>query len=120
MARLILMFKDRTLCEVHVGPKPVKIGRDPSNDIHIDNPAVSRFHAEVYRQGHPFFIEDKNSTNGIWVNDIKISWKEGIRDGDTITIGKHTLIFKAESGSNEKEKEKSLPDIDGTVKIGEK
>ena len=64
MAYLIIMFKDQTMREVHVGDRPLRIGRDSSNDIHIDNPAVSRFHAEVYRQGYPYYIEDKKSTKG--------------------------------------------------------
>ena len=120
MAKLIVMFKDQTMREVHVGKQPLKIGRDSSNDIHIDNPAVSRFHAEVYRQGYPFFIEDKNSTNGVQINGTTVSWKGGLKDGDMITIGKHTLLFKEDPNDFEDRKKVSLSDIDGTIKIGGK
>jgi len=115
MAKLIVMFKEQTIREVHLGNETLKIGRDSSNHIHLENPAVSRFHAEVYRQGYPFFVEDKGSTNGVYVNDMLINWKVGIKDGDRITIGKHTLVFKAESTDHPDKHQVSLADIDGTI-----
>ncbi len=117
MARLVIMFRSDTLREVHVGPEPLKIGRDQSNHIQLDNPAVSRFHAEVYRQGYPFFVEDKNSTNGVCVNDVLITWKCGLKDGDRITIGKHTLMFREDPADYPEKHRISLADIDGTVNI---
>jgi len=120
LARLIVMFKDQTMREVHVGSEPLRIGRDSSNHIHLDNPAVSRFHAEVYRQGYPFFIEDKNSTNGVKVNGMTVSWKSDLKDGDMITIGKHTLVFKEDPNDFEDRRKVNLSDIDGTIKIGGK
>ncbi len=120
MARLIIMFRDQTMREIHVGSETLRIGRDSSNQIHLDNPAVSRFHAEVYRQGYPFFIEDKNSTNGVYVNDVLIKWKCDLRDGDRVTIGKHTLLFKEDPNDFEDKKKINLSDIDGTIKIGGK
>ncbi|MCJ7499193.1 FHA domain-containing protein [bacterium] len=117
MAKLIVMFKDQTLREVHVGNETIKIGRDSSNHIHLENPAVSRFHAEIYRQGFPFFVEDKKSTNGVHVNDVLINWKSGIKDGDRITIGKHTLVFREESTDHPDLHQVSLTDIDGTIAL---
>jgi pSer/pThr/pTyr-binding forkhead associated (FHA) protein len=118
MARLVVMFKDKVQREVHVGREPLKIGRDATNHIRLENPAVSRFHAEVYRQGYPFFVEDKNSTNGVFVNDVKVTWKVGIRDGDRITVGKHTLIFREDPGDDPAKRKISLADIDGTIPLG--
>jgi pSer/pThr/pTyr-binding forkhead associated (FHA) protein len=118
LAKLIVMFNDQVLNEVHVGAnEPVKIGRHPTNQITLDNPAVSRFHAEIYRQGHPFFVEDKNSTNGVFINNIKVSWKQGIQNGDRITVGKHTILFRLEPGDDPDGRNVSLADIDGTIAI---
>jgi pSer/pThr/pTyr-binding forkhead associated (FHA) protein len=117
LARLIVMFKDQTLREVHVGNGALKIGRDPSNHIHLENPSVSRFHAEVYRQGFPFFVEDKNSTNGVYVNGTLIHWKAGLKEGDRITIGKHTMVFRHDPGDDPGNSQINLSDIEGTVKI---
>ena len=73
--------------------------------------------AEIYRQGHPFFVEDKNSTNGVFINDLKVSWKQGIKDGDRITVGKHTLLFRFEPGDMQDGRNVSLADIDGTIAL---
>jgi pSer/pThr/pTyr-binding forkhead associated (FHA) protein len=117
MAKLIVMFKERTISEVHVGNETLKIGRDVLNHIRLENPAVSRFHAEVYRQGYPFFVEDKNSTNGVYVNGVLINWKSGIKDGDRITIGRHTMVFREESADHPDKHQVSLADIDGTIAL---
>ncbi len=97
MAKIIVKFGSRTLQEVAVGPQGVKIGREEDNDIQIDNVAVSRHHAEIYRQGYPYYIEDKNSTNGTQLNGNVISWKAPLNNNDRITIGKHTLVFVEEA-----------------------
>lgn len=96
MAKLVLMLKGKILREVGIGPQGVKIGRDASNDIQIDNVAVSRFHAVVYRQGYPFYLEDKESTNGTYLDGSRISWKTPLSHNQKITIGKHTLRFVEE------------------------
>ena len=117
MARIIVMLKDKVLKEVHVGREPLCIGRDPSNQLRLDNPAVSRFHAEVYRQGYPYFVEDKKSTNGTFVNEMPVSWKTGLKDGDRITVGKHTLVFSLDPADRSEGKPPALADIDGTIAI---
>ena len=117
MARLIVMFKDQILREVHLGDGALKIGRDPSNHTQLENPSVSRFHAQVYRQGFPFFVEDKKSTNGVYINDVRIQWKAGLKEGDRITIGKHTMVFKHDPGDDPENRQVNLSDIEGTVKI---
>lgn len=97
MAKIIVMFRDKKVKEVAIGPQGVRIGRDPGNDIQIDNVAVSRFHAEVYRQNYPFYIEDKKSTNGTYLNGTFVNWKRALNNNDKITIGKHVLIFVEEA-----------------------
>ena len=118
MAKIIVMIKDRVISEVHVSNKTIRIGRDPSSDIHLDNPAVSRLHAEIYRQAHPFFIEDKNSTNGTFVNGSRITWKNGLNNNDRITIGKHTLVFQHDP--MDATDESIIADIDGTMVVDPK
>lgn len=97
MAKIIVQFGGRTLQEVAIGPQGVKIGREEDNDIQIDNVAVSRYHAEIYRQGYPYYIEDKGSTNGTNLNGSLISWKAPLNHNDKVTIGKHTLVFVEEA-----------------------
>jgi len=90
MSRLVLRFENAMLKEVPLGTQPVTIGRAPDNDIHIDNLAVSNYHARVYVEAGSLVVEDLNSLNGSFLNDIRIE-RAMLKDGDTILIGKHEI-----------------------------
>ena len=92
MSRLLIKFESQILREFPIGTRPVTIGRAPDNDLHIDNLAVSDHHARLYAEGDRMVIEDLNSLNGTYVNDVRIE-RTTLRDGDTIRIGKHQLWF---------------------------
>ena len=64
----------------------IKIGRLPSSHLRLDDTAVSRIHAVVERRGSTFFIIDRGSNRGTYVNDKRIS-KQQIQNGDQIRIG---------------------------------
>ena len=70
MSRLLLKFESATLKEVPLGTRPVTIGRAPDNDIQIDNLAVSNYHARVYVEAGSLVVEDLNSLNGSFLNEI--------------------------------------------------
>jgi pSer/pThr/pTyr-binding forkhead associated (FHA) protein len=95
MAKIILKIKDQILREIILYKDAVTtIGRDPSSSIHLENPAVSRSHAKIYRQSWTFYIEDLRSSNGTFLNGRRVTWKAGLSNNDEITISKYTLIFK--------------------------
>lgn len=78
MDRLIIYV---TLDNKVVQKKPVdkdtlSIGREGDNDIHINNLAISRHHAEVSIDGGKFFIKDLDSSNGTFLNGVKINYAE--------------------------------------------
>jgi hypothetical protein len=93
MAKLFLKFEDRILQELLLTGGVVTIGRQPDNHLRIDNPAVSGHHAKVYAEGEHYVIEDAESFNGTYVNGQRIS-KLVLKDGDSATIGKHTIEFR--------------------------
>jgi hypothetical protein len=70
----------------------VMIGRAPSNDIVIDNPAVSAQHAALQKVGGSYWLKDLNSTNGTYVNGLLFTYGE-LKDGDTIRFGSVIAIF---------------------------
>ena len=113
MAKVVLMFRNQIVKEVAIGPQGIKIGRESDNDIQIDNVAVSRYHAEIYRQGYPFYLEDMKSTNGTILNGAVLSWKAALSNNDKITIGKHSLVFVEEAKDNLDKKAKQ--DADATL-----
>lgn len=62
------------------------IGRNEACDIVLDNRTVSGTHATLTNEGGIFYIADNDSTNGIFVNDIRITKSKIITD-DRIRIG---------------------------------
>lgn len=64
----------------------VQIGRDPSCQIVIDSPYVSRLHAVIRHSKADYRIEDMDSENGTWVNGILILRPTLLKDGDRIDI----------------------------------
>lgn len=91
MSRLVLKFEKTNLKEVPLGTQPVTIGRAPDNDIQIDNLAVSNYHARVYVEAGSLVVEDLNSLNGSFLNDMRVE-RAMLKDGDSITIGKHEIL----------------------------
>jgi predicted component of type VI protein secretion system len=91
MPRLLLKFENSILREIPLGNRPVTIGRAPDNDIPIDNLAVSNYHARVYREAGSLVVEDLNSLNGSFLNDIRVE-RAMVKDGDSISIGKHDIL----------------------------
>ena len=83
---------------VHVLGKRTTIGRIPANDLCIDADAISRHHAVVLATDNGAVVEDLNSTNGVFVNDVRVVRHE-LRDGDVLTIGKTSFryVLKPES-----------------------
>jgi pSer/pThr/pTyr-binding forkhead associated (FHA) protein len=94
MAKLSLMFEEKTVKEVPVGSRPVSIGRSPDNDLPVDNLAVSNYHARVYFEGSRLVVEDLDSLNGTFVNDLRVE-RATLHDGDSIWIGKHHIKVDA-------------------------
>jgi DNA-binding SARP family transcriptional activator len=71
------------------------IGRREGNDIVLDDPQVSRLHAEIRVEGGHFVLVDCQSTNGLRVNGTRVE-RRVLESGDEIRIGDHTLRFRLE------------------------
>jgi len=94
MAKLSLMFEDKLMKEVPIGARPVTIGRSPDNDLPVDNLAVSNHHARVYFEAGRLVVEDLDSLNGTFVNDLRVE-RATLHDGDSIWVGKHHIKVDA-------------------------
>jgi hypothetical protein len=81
---------------------PCRIGRAPTNDIVLEDPSVSRNHAEIQRHADgSFTITDLDSLNGIFINDKKIRHAR-LAEGHNVDIGDVTLRFTFhDKGSSE-------------------
>lgn len=92
VARLAIHTSNRTW-EVALAEDVLTIGRDPQNDIYLDDPKVSRRHARIERRGEMFIVRDVGSVNGTWLGNRRIE-EHQLEVGATIRIGDARLIFK--------------------------
>ena len=69
------------------------IGRSPNSDIFLNDRTVSREHAVISKNGDVYQIADKNSYNGLWINNNNVS-VSNVKNGDLIQIGVFFLRFE--------------------------
>jgi predicted component of type VI protein secretion system len=74
------------------------VGRDPSNDIVINDPQVSRQHMRITRQGQMVVIEDLGSTNGSFANGVRLTGPHVMSNGDVIGLGDGVTLTYYEVG----------------------
>jgi pSer/pThr/pTyr-binding forkhead associated (FHA) protein len=73
----------------------INIGRSKKNDIIIEQPAISSFHATVEFRNMAFFLEDQRSTNGTLLNGRRLepNAPERLKSGDTINFANSSFTF---------------------------
>jgi ABC-type multidrug transport system ATPase subunit/pSer/pThr/pTyr-binding forkhead associated (FHA) protein len=69
-----------------------RIGRAPDNDIVLDDLLVSRYHAELIRDGTGFRVVDLGTRNGMFVNGRQVEHAV-VRAGDLLSFGHHQMVF---------------------------
>ena len=79
--------------EFPLGARAVVIGRDPTCDIVVDSPVVSRQHARVEPQDGDYIVEDAGATNGLFVNGRRIEGAHVLVPGDKIQVGEENLVY---------------------------
>lgn len=98
MPVLILKYKDNILKEYELEKnKPLNIGRRENNDVVIASLVVSGDHAKVDCTSSGFLLTDLKSKNGTYVNGRKVDTCY-LKNGDQVSIGKHTLFFQYKPG----------------------
>jgi len=88
-----LIFQNESAKSFPINSATCRIGRSRDNEMTINDNSVSRRHAEIRRTfDGQFVLYDRESTNGVFVNDQKIS-SHKLREGDIIEIGDVFLRF---------------------------
>jgi phosphoserine phosphatase RsbU/P len=76
------------------------LGRDEDNDISLPDPMVSRHHAEFRLRDGAFHLVDLDSVNGSYVNNVRVLGERTLRNGDTVTVGGTSLVFRDAEASS--------------------
>lgn len=69
------------------------IGTDSTCGLKVQDPTVNPRHARIELRGHQWMVRDLQSTQGVWVNDTRIS-EAPLNDLDRIRIGEAVLQFR--------------------------
>ena len=88
--------------QIELTKNETTLGREPACDIQVNDPLSSRLHAVIYFRADGYEIEDQNSSNGTFVNEMEVTIGPVV-DGDLIRIGNTTLLLKTD------------PDPDATI-----
>jgi hypothetical protein len=95
LGRFTILNGDRAGEKLGLGGSGIRIGRESTIcEIVLENPKVSRLHAEVVSIDGKVLLIDRNSSNGTYVNDQKID-RRFLQDGDIIYFGGRNAVAVA-------------------------
>lgn len=101
MPKLTLLLGRRTMQAYDFKQASIIVGRDEGADVLIDNPSVSRRHAEIRLGDEGWVVEDLGSSNGTFLKGVKIEGPQSIGLGDEIGFGKFSIVFGKALGEGE-------------------
>ncbi|HKT52977.1 MAG TPA: SpoIIE family protein phosphatase [Caulobacteraceae bacterium] len=79
---------------VRIGPEGLTVGREPSCDIVLAVPAVSRNHCRIALEGHSVVVSDLGSTNGSTVGGRRIERPTRLHNGAHVAVGPYLLTYE--------------------------
>ncbi|MGY8777276.1 MAG: FHA domain-containing protein [Longimicrobiales bacterium] len=101
MPKLTLLLGRRTMQAYDFKQPLIVVGRDEGADVLIDNPSVSRRHAEIRLSDNGWEVEDLGSSNGTFIRGQRTEGPQSIGLGDEIGFGKFSIIFGRALGEGE-------------------
>lgn len=73
----ILMYEGtEQLQNLRITSQAVRIGKAEDAELRIEKDTISRYHARIDAKNKEYYIEDFNSTNGTYINDELLPYKE--------------------------------------------
>lgn len=69
----------------------VTLGRSPGCGVSVPDTTVSQLHARLFRDNGTLYIEDLGSTNGTFVNKVRVGGPVALKRGDRVQVGSTVL-----------------------------
>lgn len=85
-----------------LGVRPILIGRAATNEIVLDDDAVSGRHAAVWTDGLVVYVQDLASRNGVQLNGAAVSCLARASAGDRMVVGRTSLVIRGVASRSEK------------------
>ena len=83
--------KDGHAWTVSIEQDRINVGRDPHNEIVLEDASVSREHCLLERQGASILVKDRGTPNGTFVNNEYLSEPRELYEGDRVYVGSFLL-----------------------------
>ncbi len=107
MAKLVLTSGGSVVFQCFVDKERLGVGRDPTNQIVINDPSVSREHAAIVPVGNDHILEDLASANGTFVNGTRMS-RRILQHGDVVGFGAFNLRYLSPKTATEVELDRTM------------
>lgn len=91
MAEVVVELGGKEVLRIPLKGPTMTIGRDPQCDVHLDNRALSRRHAQIEKRGAAIWVRDLQSQNGTFVNGARINDPQALNGGDRIEVGRYEV-----------------------------
>ena len=88
-----VIFQEQPSGKDHTVSLPCVIGRGAEAGLSLSDPAVSHRHALVEEIDGRIWISDLGSTNGVFVNEVRIGEKTPLQADDVIRLGERELVL---------------------------
>lgn len=80
---------------IPLGTTPISIGRAPDSTVVLDDDYVSTNHARLVPNGTHWIVEDLSSTNGTWIDRVRVDGPTVLKPGSTLRIGLTALELRS-------------------------
>ncbi len=101
MPQLIATVEGVEVKHVYLTKDRTTLGRKADNDIVLDNPAVSSRHCVFELKGlADVYLEDLGSTNGTFVNNVRLAGRRKLEDEDVIAISSFRIRYLTTTGDS--------------------
>jgi phage tail-like protein len=112
---LVIEFDGDVVRTVPLAFTLLRIGRAPDNDLSLQHPRISRYHAEINMTPDGLVVTDLGSANGTWVQGARLLPHQPTRvdPGRVLRMGPFQLVIRQSSADQPGWAEPALPDGDG-------
>jgi hypothetical protein len=93
-AQIYLIGLDQPSLRFTLEPGGGRLGSAPECECIIEVPAVSPYHAAIWRSGQTWLVRDLGSSDGTFVNDERVTGDCPLQDGDVLRVGSARLSIK--------------------------
>lgn len=93
MPKMSLLLGRKTMQVFDIAQTSIVVGRGEDTDILIDNPSMSRRHAEFRQEGEGWVVKDLGSSNGTFIGGERLDGPRAVEEGTEVAFGKFSIVF---------------------------